>query len=232
MNATDAVALSNTRYELPPGGITLLGYVVRRMHKTALLLPVYEMIEAGDSAQALVQVALYAAAASASFGPAYYQPEFNPVGDVITEPDPATGAIVTATLETRTPHYRIADSVEMPDGSRFSGSEEITGTTVSLRGLGMPAPSRFVYAAPGRVYTARLTGLITSELIPALIGRTRIRAQGTLDLQDDAGNTGTLQLSRNGEAQVSVTGPAGVVTTRREQFAPAHESKRGSSPER
>ena len=28
------------RYELPPQGITLLGYVVRRMHKTEWLLPV------------------------------------------------------------------------------------------------------------------------------------------------------------------------------------------------
>jgi len=99
-----------------------------------------------------------------------------------------------------------ATSVEMPDGSRFSGSEEITGTTISLRGLGMPAPSRFSYTVVGGVYTARLTGLITSELMPGFIGRSRIRAQGALDLQDDAGNTGTLKLSRNGVAQVSIVG--------------------------
>jgi len=42
-------ATSNTRYELPPGGITLLGYVVRRMHKTALLLPASEMLKAGHT---------------------------------------------------------------------------------------------------------------------------------------------------------------------------------------
>jgi hypothetical protein len=111
------------------------------MHKTVLLAPIPALVKSGPSAEVLAQVALYGAGASASFGPAFYQPEFNPVGDVITESDPATGAVVTARLESRSPHYRISYSVEMPDGSQFSGSEEITGTTVSLHGLGMPAPS-------------------------------------------------------------------------------------------
>jgi hypothetical protein len=211
--------VSDTRYELPPEGITLLGYVVRRMHKTALLAPVREMLKAGQTLEALAQVALYAAGASASFGPAYYQPEFNRVGDVITEPDSATGAVVTATLESRTPHYRIAYSVEMPDGSCFDGSEEITGTTVSLRGLGMPAPSLCRYAAAGGVYVAKLTGLVVSELLPGLIRRSRIRAYGSMNVRDEAGNGGTLKLSRNGEAQVAMTDPAGTVTVRRYKFA-------------
>ena len=216
---------SNTRYELPPEGITLLGYVVRRMHKTALLLPARELIETRQFAEALAQIALYAAGASASFGPAYYQPEFNLAHDIITEPDPATGAVVTATLESRTPHYRIAYSVELSDGGRFSGSEEITGTTISLRGLGMPAPSRFAYTAAGGVYTAKMAGLITSELVPALISRTWIRAHGSLDLQDDAGNKGTLNLSRKGEAQISITGPAGATIAHHMQFAPQRGAK-------
>jgi hypothetical protein len=210
---------SNTRYELPPEGITLLGYVVRRMHKTALLSTAPAWVKAGQSAEALAQVALYAAGASASFGPAYYQPEFNSVGDVITQSDPDTGAVVTATLESRLPHYRITYSVEMSDGSRFSGGEEITGTTVSLRGLGMPAPSRFSYREAGGVYTAQLTGLITSELIPGFIRPSRIRAHGTLDLRDNAGNSGTLKLSRNGEALASIADATGVVILRRMQFA-------------
>jgi hypothetical protein len=65
-----------------------------------------------------------------------------------------------------------------------------------------------------------MAGLITSELVPALIGRTWIRAHGSLDLQDDAGNKGTLELSRKGEAQVSITGPAGATITHHTQFAP------------
>jgi len=216
---------SDTRYELPPGGVTLVGYVVRRMHKTALLAPIPVLVQSGQTAEALAQVALYAAGASASFGPAFYQPEFNPVGDEIAEPDPATGAVVTAKLESRSPHYRISYSVEMPDGSRFSGSEEITGTTVSLRGLGMPAPSLFKYNAAGGAYAAKLAGLITSELIPGLFSRSRIRAHGVLDLQDDAGNTGRLELARNGQARVTVTRPGGDVITRQMSFAGAPASK-------
>jgi len=84
--------VSDTRYELPPEGITLLGYVVRRMHKTALLEPMSQMLKEGHTLEALAQVALYATGASTSFGPAYYQPTFNREGDVITEPDPATGS--------------------------------------------------------------------------------------------------------------------------------------------
>jgi hypothetical protein len=218
--AAEISVVSDTRYELPPEGITLLGYVVRRMHKTALLAPMSQMLKEGHTLEALTQVALYATGASASFGPAFYQPEFNRVGDVITEPDPATGAVVTARLESRTPHYRLAYSVEMPDGSRFEGSEEITGTTVSLRGLGMPAPSLCRYTAAGGVYVAKITGLVVSELLPGLIGRSRIRAYGTLNLRDEVGNGGTLKLSRNGEAQAALTDPAGAVTVLRYKFAP------------
>lgn len=220
-----ALPLSNTRYELPPNGITLVGYVVRRMHKTVLLAPVPALVGSGQTAEALAQVALYAAGASATFGPAYYQPEFNPVGDVIAEPDPVTGAVITAKLETRSPHYRISYSVEMPDGSRFSGSEEITGTTVSLRGLGMPAPSLFKYNAAGGAYAAKLAGLITSELIPGIIGRSRIRAHGALDLQDDTGNTGKVELARNGQVRVSVNRPDGDVVIHNMSFAGAPASK-------
>ena len=218
--AAETFVVSDTRYELPPDGITLLGYVVRRMHKTALLAPVPQMLREGQPLEALAQVAHYAAGASASFGPAYYQPEFNRVGDVIAEPDPATGAAVTATLESRTPHYRLAYSVEMPDGSRFEGSEEITGTTVSLRGLGMPAPSLCRYTAARGVYVAKITGLVVAELLPGWVGRSRIRAYGTLNLRDEAGNGGTLKLSRNGGAQVALTDPAGTVTVHRYKFAP------------
>ena len=38
-----------TRYELPPVGITLLGYIVRRMHKTQWLIPVPVMAASGHS---------------------------------------------------------------------------------------------------------------------------------------------------------------------------------------
>lgn len=194
---------STTRYELPPQGITLLGYITRRMHKTRLLLPVVGMLAAGNSAAALGQVARYAAAASVSYGPAYYQPRFNRPGEELIESDPDTGWDVWVRLESASPHYLIAYRALAPDGSSvFSGREEITGTTLGLHGLGMPAPSRFHFTCGG--YQASLTGVITSELALSLFRRTRIRAHGFLNLSDSAGNSGKLQLDRNSRLTLQI----------------------------
>ena len=184
-----------TRYELPPKGITLLGYVVRRMHKTHWFSPVSALITEGRTAEALAHIAMYAVTASTSFGRAYYQPIFNSTGDEISEPDPATGALVRAKLEATAPHYLISYSATMSDGSAFTGREEITGTTIGLRGLGMPAPSKFFFKSGD--YSAEITGILTSELALSLIGRTRIRAYGFLNFSDNANNTGKLSLDRN-----------------------------------
>jgi hypothetical protein len=193
-----------TRYELPSNGITLLGYVVRRMHKTQLLTPVPEMISVGKADEALAQVAMYAVTSSTSFGPAYYQPQFNSIGAEISEADPKTGAIVKAKLESSSPSYKISYSATMPNGDIFSGREEITGTTVGLRGLGMPAPSKFNFKSGD--YSADLTGILTSELALSLIGRTRIRAYGFLNFNDNAGNTGKLTVDRNNKIDLEING--------------------------
>jgi hypothetical protein len=193
-----------TRYELPPEGITLIGYIVRRMHKTEWLVPVPDLLTQGNSAKALEQVAIYTVLSSTSYGRAYYQPNFNATGDSVSEPDPATGAEVTARLDSRSPHYHISYDVVMPNGDTFKGNEEITGTTVGLRGLGMPAPSRFTFTSGE--YTAELIGTITSELALSLVGRTRIRAHGSLNCKDNDGNTGRLELKRDGSLSITVNG--------------------------
>ncbi len=192
------------RYELPPEGQSLLGYIVRRMHKTAWLAPVAALIAAGASTQALARIAAYAIAASTSFGRAFYQPRFNAVGEVVSERDPATGAAVSAKLEARDPHYRISYSATMPDGSAFSGSEEITGTTIGLKGLGMPAPSRFRFQSG--TYEAELTGIITSELALSIFGNTRIRGYGFLNVHDNAGNFGKISIHRDSKVKLEVNG--------------------------
>lgn len=197
---------SITRYELPPAGITLLGYVVRRMHKTYLLLPVPALLAENKSKEALAQVAKYAVTSSTSFGRAYYQPQFNSAGAEISEADPNTGASVTAKLVSTSPHYFITYTAAMPNGDLFSGSEEITGTTVGLRGLGMPAPSKFNFTSGE--YTAELTGLLTSELALSLIGRTRIRAYGFLNFQDNQNNTGKLTLNRSNKIDLEINNEA------------------------
>ena len=191
-----------TRYELPLSGITLLGYVVRRMHKTHWLTSIPALLAENKSSEALAKVAMYAVTSSTSFGPAYYQPQFNSVGAQVSEADPITGAMVTAKLISTSPHYLISYTAAMPNGDVFSGSEEITGTTVGLRGLGMPAPSKFNFKSGG--YSADLTGILTSELALSLIGRTRIRAYGFLNFNDNANNSGKLSIDRNQKIKLEV----------------------------
>ncbi len=191
-----------TRYELPSSGITLLGYVVRRMHKTQWLTSIPALLAENKSSDALAQVAMYAVTSSTSFGPAYYQPQFNSKGEEVSEADPITGAMVTAKLVSISPHYFITYTAAMPNGDVFSGSEEITGTTVGLRGLGMPAPSKFNFKSGG--YTADLTGILTSELALSLIGRTHIRAYGFLNFNDNANNSGELSIDRSQKIKLEI----------------------------
>jgi len=193
-----------TRYELPAEGITLLGYVVRRMHKTRWLTPVPSLLTEGKSDLALARVAMYAVTASTSFGPAYYQPRFNSVGDRVSQPDPHTGATVWAKLNSASPTYKISYAATLPDGSAFTGDEEITGSTVGLRGLGMPAPSRFHFTSGN--YTADLTGILTSELALSIFRGTRIRAYGFLNFNDNSGNSGKLTLDRANKIVMQING--------------------------
>lgn len=194
--------IETTRYELPPEGITLLGYIVRRMHKTDWLLKASAALTDGNPSTALEYAAVYAATSSTSFGRAYYQPKFDRIGDTVSHADPVTGALVTARLESDSPHYIISYEAVMPNGDVFKGSEEITGTTVGLRGLGMPAPSKFTFTSGS--YSAEFTGIITSELALSLFGNTRIRAHGFLTIKDNRGNTGRLELNRGGDISIKI----------------------------
>jgi hypothetical protein len=197
-----APLFSKTRmqYETPREGITIGGYVARRLHKTALLKPVPELLKT-DSARALVQIALYAAAASTSFGPAMYQPDSDPVGAVIETRDPETDARVTVTCEG---DLRFSSHVQMDSVGALSGEETITGTTVGLRGLGMPAPTTFKFMSADGNYSADIIGIITSELSPGF-GNWKIRGFGALDLSDSAGNRGRLSLDRSGLVFISIS---------------------------
>lgn len=194
--------LDTLRYELPPEGITLLGYVARRMHKTEWLVKAADLLAKDKKADALEAIAMYAAASSTSFGRAYYQPQFNRVGEVIQERDPITDAMITVKLESSSPSYHITYLATLNNGETFQGSEKILGTTIGLRGLGMPAPSKFTFNAGG--YQAEFTGTLTSELALSLFGNTKIRAYGSLDFKDNAGNTGHLDLNRQGDVHIQI----------------------------
>lgn len=186
--------IDTLRYELPPEGITLLGYVVRRMHKTEWLVKAAEALQENNTAGALEAAAIYTVASATSFGRAYYQPNFNRVGEVARERDPQTGAVVAAKLVSSSPAYQITYSAEMNNGDLFQGSETILGTTVGLRGLGMPAPSKFSFKS--KAYEAEFQGTLTSELALSFFGNTKIRGYGSLNFTDSQGNEGHLQLDR------------------------------------
>jgi hypothetical protein len=193
------MAGADTRYELPRERISLLGYLCRRAHKTAILIDAAEHLRLGDTAATLLAVGRYAAAASVSYGRAYYQPASSEVGEVYREADPATGIEVATELLSRRP-LRSRMTV---DGRGWSMmlDEEIAGTTFGFGTLGMPAPSTFTFAAGD--YTANAVGIVTTELIP-LPGATRMRAHGELTLSDSSGNHGSLALTRKGELTVTV----------------------------
>ena len=195
-------ALYNTQrmeYETPRGGITIGEYIARRLHKTELLQAVAEYAKK-DTAQALAQIALYAIAGSTSFGNAMYQPASNVRGQVIETTDSSTGARVRVICHGYTTfEYEIV----LNNVGILTGEEHITGTTVGLRGLGMPAPSTFEFESADGKYQATLQGIITSELAPG-IGRWRIRGYGKLNLRDNAGNQGTLTLDRSGAVEIEI----------------------------
>jgi hypothetical protein len=196
------MSIEITRYELPPEGITLLGYIVRRMHKTEWLAKASAALTEGKTEQALEFAAVYAAAASTSFGRAYYQPRFNRVGDQVREADPTTGAMVTAKLESDSPHYHITYEAVLPNGDTFKGSERITGTTIGWHGLGMPAPSKFTFTSGD--YIAEFEGILTSELAISFFRKPLIRAYGFLNIKDNRVNVGRLELSRAGEISLRI----------------------------
>lgn len=188
-------------YETPPGGISLTRYITRRMHKTRLL----KKIETLHAPEKLAQFAIYAAAAATSWGPAMYQPRFDRPGTIIEESDPDTGAIIRVEQCERNPHYQFNYTVEMPDGAKITGQESILGTTVGLRGLGMPAPSFYEYLSADEQYHATARGVINSELVPGfLFTSTKVRGYGDLDIADNQGYSGTLRLTRSAEMIIQI----------------------------
>ncbi len=90
----------------------------------------------------------------------------------------------------------------MNNGDLFQGSETILGTTIGWRGLGMPAPSKFIFTS--NAYEAKFNGTLTSELVLSFFGKTKIRGYGSLNFSDSEGNEGHLDLSRLGNVILKI----------------------------
>ncbi len=194
-------------------GTSLVRYLARRTAKTRLLLELADWLPSDgrptDTARALAAFGVFCAAAAASFGRGYRQPSFDATGTEIAEVDPETGARIVASLEGRGPgsRLRLAVAADLAGIGRVEGREEIVGTTVGLHGLGMPAPSTFELrtVTPLAPWSARAIGTITAELTPRLSG-TLVRGHGSLELRDDQGTRGVVELYRNGRVLARVDG--------------------------
>ena len=198
-----------TRYELPPEGISRLGYIVRRMHKTASLTNMTQFLQLGDFANALYHIAVYAASAAASFGKVYYEPSLDEVGTTITEDDPQTGALVSATLVKNEEQEFYRHMVQLPEGDMFSGCEKSERGKMSFRGWIHPAKAQYQFTSADEGYHAKLEGEITREIVPRLAGPWHGRAHGFLQMKDNKGNVGRVTLNSAAQAIVTISSGCG-----------------------
>lgn len=221
------------RYETH--GTSLVRYLARRTAKTRLLLPLADLLgparivppaatadpegiaDQPDTAACLAVFGQFVLASATSFGRGYRQPSFDATGSEVAERDPETGAEIVARLDGRGPgsRLRLSVSADLTGIGRLEAAEEITGTTVGLHGLGMPAPSRFAFetAAPLRPWSATAIGVITTELGPTLGGFV-VRGHAGLELADSAGNRGEARLARDGTALITIIGAGGTLSRR------------------
>ena len=202
-------------------GTTFLQYLARRAAKTRALLPLAPLLRerrAGgpEYPGALACFAYYVAAASTTYGVGYRQPDFTDER-MSEESDRETDATITAINTGASREIAARLHATLPKIGRYESSERVLGTTVGLRGLGMPAPSTFAFEVDpsGRraglaAWRGTARGTITTELAPSLSG-SRIRAYGSLDLHGSDESRGRAEIGRDGRVAIEVRDPFGGV---------------------
>ncbi|MFT5196616.1 MAG: hypothetical protein ACI9EW_000794 [Cellvibrionaceae bacterium] len=195
------------RYEFPPEGITTLGHVVRRMHKTVMLAEVEALLASGQYVDAMSRLSTYALAAAVSFGQLFYEPGKDHIGSSISEKDPDTGALVNATLMKGSPQEHYSYVVQMPDGSRFQGNECSNEQNYSMTGWMLPANVCYEYVSANETWMAKLNGQVFREIIPRLVGPWQIRATANLTMSDSTNLSGNAVLSSDAKITLNVKSP-------------------------
>jgi len=200
-------------------GTSFLQYLARRAAKSRILIPLATLLRsdrAGGSefAGALACFAYYCVAASTTYGSGYQQPNFTDE-QIVEERDLETGVIVSATNTGGRREIAAKIRAVVPKIGVYEASERVLGTTVGIRGLGMPAPSTFAFDVDATGLRAGLAawrgtarGTITTELAPTLRG-SRIRAYGALDLHGSDGSRGRAEITREGLVRVEIRDPRG-----------------------
>ena len=162
-------------------GTTFLQYLARRAAKCRILAPLGTLLKeerpgGAEFSGALACFAYYAVAASTTYGSGYRQPEFTDE-QIVEERDPETGALISAINSGGRREIAAKIRAVVPKIGVYEASERILGTTVGIRGLGMPAPSTFAFEvdAAGRraglaAWRGTARGTVTTELAPTLRG--------------------------------------------------------------
>lgn len=198
------------RYEFPPEGITTLGHVVRRMQKTSMLTEVEQLLKDNQVVEAMNRLTTYALAAAVSFGQLFYEPGQDRIGTSITENDPETGAVINATLMKLSPEDHYTYVVQMPDGSRFQGSEHATEQNYSMTGWVLPAEVKYEYVSADETWMVSLCGQVFREIVPRLAGPWQLRATASLKMNDSNDIEGTAFLSRDAKVTIDIESEEGV----------------------
>ena len=200
-------------------GTTFLQYLARRAAKCRILAPLGTLLKeerpgGAEFSGALACFAYYAVAASTTYGSGYRQPEFTDE-QIVEERDPETGALISAINSGGRREIAAKIRAVVPKIGVYEASERILGTTVGIRGLGMPAPSTFAFEvdAAGRraglaAWRGTARGTVTTELAPSLRG-SRIRAYGALDLHGSDGSRGRAEITREGLVRIQISDPQG-----------------------
>lgn len=213
--ALEIVDHAFTEYELPPEGISTLGYVVRRMHKTHLLIEVDTLIQRHLYPYALAQVGHYAVASSATFGQMPYEPRPTQIGASITEYDPATNAFVMATKANISTANCYSFIVKLPDGAMLIGHKLEQESHFQPRGISTPTTINLTFTSADEQYQAQLHGILNHERLPRIVGTPLCRAYGELKFQDNQEHHGVLTLKRNAEATVQISNSYGRLILKR-----------------
>ena len=200
-------------------GTSFLQYLARRAAKSRILIPLATLLRSDraggpEFAGALVCFAYFCVAASTTYGSGYQQPNFTDE-QFVEELDRETGVAVRATNTGGRREIAAKISATLPKIGLYESSERVLGTTVGIRGLGMPAPSTFAFDVDpsGRraglaAWRGTARGTVVTELAPTLRG-SRIRAYGALDLHGSDGSRGRAEITREGLVRVEGRDPRG-----------------------
>jgi hypothetical protein len=131
----------------------------------------------------------------------------DPVGEVRTATHPYTGASVTVLTESNSPDHLLTYSVTIPDVGQVSGTRRIGATKVASVPPARPEADTIQITLKEDYVALIETEFQIAEYV--FTGKTRL--YGALNLRDNQGNAGRLNIGYDGNVSGTVTREAKVV---------------------